>query len=709
MFRRSLLVVVLLSPPALAQRVSSSSAPSAELEPVVVLGTRIETNPAGRSIGRVDRRAIESKNAFTLADVLDEAPGVTTKPSNGPRDMNVSLRGSGAKTSFGVRNIKMYEDWFPLTQSDGLSRTDLHDPTAYEGVDVLRGPSSALYDDYALGGVLNFRTRPGGDVDGWDLGAAGGSYGYQNEHVHLGRKTKGFEYSVFASHIRGDGYTDWNGFKTVTENILMRFYPDEDRTITFKFLNNDLEAQVPSRLSRAQLDLDPRSAGTTAATGLGTVTAQQADQSRHDRRTITGLSYEQRLDPETSWRFLGEYDVKDIYQVFGTIGDNTNPEFQQTADVTREGTVLDRPSRFYAGEFFNRMDQRADGYFNLGDGAGTQGGLQADTRGYHQNAGARLREEVDVADRWTAIAGVGAEQSRVKADVQSTTSTATTSFSRVSVDRLFYNAAPEADLVYSADGGWKGRARAAMGYGVPAISQLTTAPNGLAGNNTGLKPQRNLGFELGAGRMDGALRWDAAAYYETFWNEFVTQSPGAGLASFTANAPRADHRGVELWGEWRGAAGAFLSGAFDFNDHVYRTFRESIGGGVSVDRAGSRVPGVERTVANLRAGWDGAGRPGGWVEVNRVGSYAVDDSNVLRTKDYVVVNLNAHWKRDVRWGPVKRVTVTLDVSNALNAAYDGSAVVVSDSFSDTPAAQQAKQAFFAGQGRSVYGGATFHF
>ena len=683
----------------------SSAVHAATLEPVTVLGTRIQENPAARAIGRVDRDTLESTDAFSLKDLMDKTPGVFAKQSNGPRDVSISVRGSGGKVSFAIRNIKMFEDWFPVTQSDGLSRTDIHDPNAYEGIDVFRGPSSSLYDNYAVGGAVNFRTRLGRDVDGLDAGVTAGSYGYQNERLHLGSRSKTFEYSAFVSHIRADGYTYHGGYKTVTENLVGRFYLDENRTFVFKFLNNDMESQVPSRLSRGEMDVDPRSAGITNVTGVGNVTAQQASQNRRDRRTIVGGRYEQQLDPETGWRLLGEYDVKDINQTFGTISDNVNPNFHQYADVTREGAVGGLNAKHYAGVFFNKMEQEAESFRNLADSAGTRGALQSNTRGFHQNFGGRLREELELTERWTAIAGLGFEQSLVKAAVQ--TRTAAETYSRVDADRTFYNLAPEIAGNYKRDS-WTGRARAAMGYGTPTISQLTTTPDGLSGNNTGLKPQRNLGFELGAGGK-GTLSWDAAVFYEIFWNEFVTQTPAAGLNAFTANAPRADHRGVELWADWRHPSGFLLAGAWTFNDHVYKTFRESVGGGVSIDRAGSRVPGVERSVANLRAGWDKPGLPGGWVETNQVSDYAVNNANTLRAKQYTLLNLNAHWKKDVSWGPVKRVTLTFDLRNVMNKAYDGSAVTVSDSNTDTPASLMTKQAFFAGQGRSAYGGATFHF
>ncbi len=676
------------------------------LEPVTVLGTRIQENPSARAIGRVERDTLESTDAFSLKDLMNKTPGVFAKQSNGPRDVSISVRGSGGKVSFAIRNIKMFEDWFPVTQSDGLSRTDIHDPNAYEGIDVLRGPSSAMYDDYATGGVVNFRTRLGRDVDGLDAGMTAGSYGYQNERLHLGARTKSFEYSAFVSHVRADGYTYHNGYKTVTENLVGRFYIDESRTFVFKFLNNDMEAQVPSRLSRGEMDADPRGAGITNVTGIGNVTAQQASQNRRDRRTIIGGRYEQQLDPETGWRFLGEYDVKDINQTFGTIADNVNPNFHQYADLTKEGTLGGLSAKHYAGVFFNKMEQEAASFRNLADSAGTRGELQANTRGFHQNLGLRFREELEFAPRWTAIAGLGAEQSKVKAAVQTRTAPAT--YSRVDVDRVFYNVAPEFALNYKRDS-WAGRARAAMGYGTPTIGQLTTTPDGLSGNNTGLKPQRNLGFEVGAGGKAAGLSWDAAVFYEVYWNEFITQTPAAGLNAFTANAPRADHRGVELWADWRHPQGWLLSGAWTFNDQVYRTFRESVGNGISIDRAGSRLPGVERSVVNARAGWDKPGLPGGWLEANQVSDYAVNNANTLRAKQYTLLNVNAHWKKDVSWGRIKRVIFTFDVRNVMNKTYDGSAVVVSDASTDTPTSLMTKQSFFAGQGRSVYGGATFHF
>ena len=61
-----------------------------------------------------------------------------------------------------------------------------------------QGPSSALYGNYATGGALNFRTRPGGTIDGVEYGVDGGSFGYLSNYLAAGKKVGNFEGSLFA-------------------------------------------------------------------------------------------------------------------------------------------------------------------------------------------------------------------------------------------------------------------------------------------------------------------------------------------------------------------------------------------------------------------------------------------------------------------------------------------------------------------------------
>ncbi len=89
------------------------------------------------------------------------------------------------------------------------------------GIDVWRGPSSALFGNYATGGAINFRTRPGGDIDGVEYGVDVGSFNYLNNYVTGGAKGENWEGSVFMSDVRGDGYFGYSAFNTQTINALL--------------------------------------------------------------------------------------------------------------------------------------------------------------------------------------------------------------------------------------------------------------------------------------------------------------------------------------------------------------------------------------------------------------------------------------------------------------------------------------------------------
>ena len=299
--------------------------------------------------------------AFSVSDVLRDSPGISIKHGNGPRDFGISIRGSNARNGFGIRNLVIFDDGFPVTQPDGLSRSDLIDPHAYGAIDVVRGPSSALYGNYATGGALNFRTRPGGTIDGVEYGVDGGSYGYLNNYVAAGKKVGNFEGSLFASDTRGDGYIGNSWFNTQTVNFLGTLKATPDDRFTVKIINNDLSARLPIRSSLNQYYQNPFqqgcATGATAVAGCGTVTlfnngfntaagtdketAVQAGLGRNDRRTIVGGRWEHDFDNTTMWRNQFTFDDRNINQPTGStsaIGDF--PSYNYMSDLTKRGEIF---------------------------------------------------------------------------------------------------------------------------------------------------------------------------------------------------------------------------------------------------------------------------------------------------------------------------------------------------------------------------------
>jgi iron complex outermembrane recepter protein len=694
----------------------------------------LDQAPAGQTQTTIDRNQFENRPAFSVGDVLRDSPGISVKQGNGPRDVGISIRGSNARNGFGIRNIVISDDGFPVTQPDGLSRSDLIDPRAYSAIDVTRGPSSALYGNYATGGALNFRTRPGSTIDGVEYGVDGGSFGYLNNYLAAGKKVGNFEASLFASDARGDGFIGNSWFNTQTVNFLGTLQATPDDRFTVKFINNDLSTRLPIRLSLNQFHQNPFqqgcATGATAAAGCGTValfnngfngtrdaeTAEQAGLGRNDRRSIIGARWEHDLDNQTTWRNQFVFDDRNINQPTGTtsaIGDF--PSYNYMSDVTKRGELFGMDSTSFFGGFYNTLSWSSDTRNVMPGGNATLGLLSANVLGEHTNYGLRAREELKLTQSLTAVAGIGWETTHLRgintAFTYPVTNRPVAATTLTNADKQFENTAPELALLYRLNSEWLFRGRVAAGYGTPQVGNLFVLANGQFGNNTQLDTQKNLGYDLGFDwSPNNALKLSLTGFYEFFRNELVTQATPAGApnTSFTFNAPRSEHRGVELGADWRFYPGWRFTAAYTYLDEVYTEYVENLTNGTvfSFNRAGNKIPGISPNELTARLGYDAfsgslAGL-GAFVEVQWKDSFYMDNANLLKAPGYELVNLNVHYKTDLASDCFKALNLYLEVRNVFDRTYVASANNIANSV--TALGVQNPASTLAGTTGSIYAG-----
>ena len=723
---------------------SQAKPPSAKPPPAVSQAARITPSaaqanlyqaPAGQTETTIDKSQFDNRPSFSVSDVLRDSPGISVKQGNGPRDIGISIRGSNARNTFGIRNLVIFEDGFPVTQPDGLSRSDLIDPRAYGAIDVIRGPSSALYGNYATGGALNFRTRPGGTIDGVEYGVDGGSFGYLNNYLAAGQKVGNFEASLFASDARGNGYIGNSWFNTQTANFLATLQVTPDDRFAVKFINNNLDARLPIRSSLNQFYQNPFqqgcATGATAALGCGTVplfnngfngtkdteTAVQAGLGRNDRRTIVGGRWEHDFDNTTTWRNQFVFDDRNISQPTGAtsaIGDF--PSYNYMSDVTKRGEILGMDSTTYFGGFYNSLVASSDTRNVMPGGNATLGQLQSNTFSDTSNYGVRAREELKLIPSLTAIAGIGWEATHLKGintvyNYNTLNVPTATIPPPTTADRQFQNTAPELALLYRLNSEWQFRGRVATGYGTPQVGNLFVLSNGQNGNNTGLKTQKNLGYDLGFDwTPNSALKLSATGFYEFFKDELVTQATqvGAPNPSFTFNAPRSEHRGVELAADWKFYPGWRFTAAYTYLDEVYTQYTENIinGATFSFNRAGNKIPGISPNELTTRLGYDQLSGAlaglGAFVEIQWKDSFYMDNANLLKAPGYELVNLNVHYKTDLASSYFKALSLYLEVRNVFDRTYVGSANNIGNSV--TAAGVQNPASVLANSTGSIYAG-----
>jgi iron complex outermembrane receptor protein len=689
--------------------------------------------PPGQTITTVSGERIKDAPAFTVEELLQESPGVSFKQGNGPRDIGISIRGSNARNTFGIRNIVVLEDGFSVTQPDGLSRTDLLDPHAYGAVDVYRGPSSAMFGNYATGGAINFRLWRGDQINGARYGFESGSFGYVNNYAIIGGRTERAEGTAFMSDVRGDGYISHSAFNTQTLNALGTYSATPDDRVTVKAIENKLTTDLSVRLSLNQFTANPFQRGcinaVNAAPGCATInlfangfagatipqTAEEAALGRHDWRNIGGIRWEHDFDKETTWRTQAVFDDKNINQPTGTtsaIGDS--PSYNLLTNVTQRGSFFGLDAVHFVELFYAR--QRLTNYtWNVAPGGGLGALSSFYDGGHHVNWGGRFREEVGLSPNWIGYVAAGVESTTIAAvNTIFSFPGGTVVPAPFPIQRDFLNYAPEGGLLYRPSDAWQFRGRVATGYGTPQISNLTVTAQGVSGNNSQLASQTNVGLDVGADfTPDRTVKLSVTGFYEFFRNELVTQSPGAGLLNFTFNVPRSVHRGVELAADWRPFPGWRLIAAYTWLDQFYVDYTEQLSAGALTarfDRGGNKIPGVAPNALFTRLGYDEPFGPwkgvGAFVEYVWLDAFYMDNANLLKAPGYGLINLNVHYDTEIAGDYLKGAIFFAEVKNVLNKTYVASANNITDTINPVTGLQNPGSILATTGTGSIYAGAS---
>ena len=134
------------------------------LDEVVVTATRVEEGSFDLpvSIDRVDRNVIrEDRPQVNLSESLNRVPGVVVQNrQNYAQDLQISSRGFGGRSTFGVRGIRLFADGIPATMPDGQGQAATFSLGSADRIEVLRGPFSSMYGN-AAGGVIQIFTADG--------------------------------------------------------------------------------------------------------------------------------------------------------------------------------------------------------------------------------------------------------------------------------------------------------------------------------------------------------------------------------------------------------------------------------------------------------------------------------------------------------------------------------------------------------------------
>src|SRR5690606_22550655 len=155
----------------------------------------------------LDSERIHAANAgANLSEPLQRVPGlVALNRQNYAQDLQISSRGFGARSQFGVRGVRLVQDGIPLTMPDGQGQPALFDLDGLQRIEVLRGPLTTLYGN-ASGGIIQGYTGEAPFHPTLDTRTLIGSDGLWRSRLRYGGQHGDLNISANVSRLETDGY-----------------------------------------------------------------------------------------------------------------------------------------------------------------------------------------------------------------------------------------------------------------------------------------------------------------------------------------------------------------------------------------------------------------------------------------------------------------------------------------------------------------------
>lgn len=676
------LLLTLLALPHAGAQTASTEAP--QLPTVTVTATpgvaqSTFDTPASVDVvpGEVLRNAQLQVN---LSETLARVPGlVAQNRQNYAQDLQVSIRGFGARSTFGVRGLRLYADGIPAAGPDGQGQVSHFDLASAERVEVLRGPFSALYGN-ASGGVISLFTADGGPDTVAELSTAFGPDGTRRATTQLGGATGQWTYRLSATRFDTDGWRDHSAARRDIVNGKFTHESEGGTRLTVVLNRLDMpDTQDPLGLTRAQWEANPRQAQPVA---LAFDTRKSVEQSQ------AGAVLEHRLGREDTLRLMAYTGQRDTLQFQaipvavqaprsqpGGVIDLVRRYHGLDARWVHEGRTRLGPYTLSTGLALEATRDERRGWENfIGGTLGVQGALRRDELNRARSLAPYVQGQWVLGERFSASAGLRHTRVRFESDDRfirpgNGDDSGTASYS---------DTTPALGLVFHATDRLNLYAAYGRGFETPTLNELAYRADGSAGLNATLRPAISRQWELGlkAGANED-WQLSAAVFQARTTDELVVLANAGGRASYQ-NAPGTQRRGFELAGSGRWAR--------DWSALLAATWLEAeyeqgfLTCGPAPCRAptvlvpgGNRLPGIPRTSLYAEVAWQH--RPWGLetaLEGRRVGRVMVDDQNTDAAPGYATLALRASLKQERgRW----RLREFVRVDNLTDRGYAGSVIV----------------------------------
>ena len=673
-------VVAAAGAPAWAEDEAAAPA-SLQVPQVVVTATRVEQSSFDLPVSIDVVSAEQMQNAQLMvnaSETLTRIPGIfAPNQYRFSSDQQVSSRGFGARSSFGVRGIRLYADGIPQSMPDGQGQLSTFSLSSAERMEILRGPFSALYGN-SSGGVIEIFTRDGKGAPTVTGSVYGGSFDTWRADLMAEGETGKLGYLIDSSRYDTNGYREHSAARRDQVNTKLTWKPDDNTKaiLVAEYLDQPFN-QDPLGLTRAQMGVDPKQAGSTATPGIN---ANSFNTGGSKSQSQVGLNIERRLSDQDSIQGI----------VWGGTRTSTGllaiaPSALAVSKGSGGISIIDRgfsgidarwthrtatsvgPLTVTAGLDYEYMKDGRTGYDN---NFGVQATLRRDEDNIVWNSDQYIQAQWEVGSRWVFSGGV--RQSHVAFENKDHYIRTTGVGNPDDSGSVSYNnTSPVLGVVFHLNPSINLYANAGKGFETPTFIELAYQAGGATGLNFGIKPSTSRNYEAGMKAFVTAdTRLNIAVFQVNTDKEIVVDSTSNGRSVY-ANAGKTERSGIEV--SLDADLGHDLKGylALTYLDATFKdAYRNSAGATIN---SGNVLPGAPKSTVYGELSWKhpASGFSTG-LEARYNDKVYVDDVNSDAAASYAILSWRGGFEQ--RQGSLK-VSEFVRVDNLADKQYVGGVLV----------------------------------
>ena len=525
------------------------------VSPVTVFASALD-NPF--TVSSLTQAQIARLTEPTIEPLLNATPGLWMQ-SGALNTNRISIRGVGYREPYATTGIKFYLDEIPLTNGVGESSIEDIHPGILSGIDIWRGPASALWGS-GLGGMIHLKTQIP-ESDQWQTKVQAGSYNRlsldQGISLRYG-KNDAWGTALYYQYLYDEGYRDNNQYRKNSLTWLQQWRGQKGVTLNAFVHGIGLKAFIPSSINQYDYENNPSVAAPAWAAVMG---------NEDYTKWITGLNI--LYAPSAGWVYRGS--------VFGTFfnSDEVRPfnvleESNTSAGMRHRLTikVKDTGHVTLGMEYFNEHYVFST-YETLEGGLpGVQLTDEAERRTY---LNAFAQAEWAFGMRWFLFGGINTAVSQLSNEEQKAKSP---------VD--FF---PTGGITYAIRKNWAVSTSVSRGYSSLSLEDMLDADGMINPDivpETGWSEEVSIRYALPKGSFV-----KLTVFNMNIKNTVVTRRINDVLFE-KINGGSSVHQGAELEYRWQSPAEKFtLEGSYTYGHYRFDEFVE--GGS---DYSGNRLPGT---------------------------------------------------------------------------------------------------------------------